>query len=1527
MKFHLKNLLFLAAFLWIGMGGPAAHSGPIISQGGKTTIDDLPHFENFNSVEVPDIPEGWTTIIKSDNENAFVETSTMGDPVSEPNHIRAFNSTDADATLYLITPAVTQDLDQLRVRFFSYANIGGNNQIEVGTFDPDDESLTLLETFTLTNEHQEYIVEFDDYVGSDSKIAFRANPETSTRSIFIDDFVLEEIPTGPLAEVNPVEWDFGSNQYGFTWPPKTFTITNVGVGTLTIGPDDISLSGEDAGDFILNNLEATVDLDPFESTEVSVSFSAQSVGEKNAILDVDGFEVPLSGYAFDATITEFPHLEDFNDVEVPELPFGWSSYVESSNEAARVETTTLLDPISEPQQLRFLNMNDPDALLLFISPPIDADISQLRISFYAKSTSGTENAVEIGTFDPEADDPFTAIKSVTITTSHVQYEMDLNDYQGDDTRFAVRAVPEASVRPVYLDNLNIALIPEDAEVLVTPDSFEFEPTQYGESSDEKEFTITNIGGGILSIGPDDISITGDDASDFELNNLSEVIELGTNETAEIGVTFSPAEEGFKEAVLEVMDFEVSLSGNAYNPNITDLPHFEDFNDVDPPDLPFGWTTFIESTAARADIETSHLSEPNSPPHHVRFRNFEDPDAELILISPEIEFDISELRVSFYSKANIDGDHNIEVGTYDPASDTFTMLASFDISDTYAPFFFEFVDYDGDDEHIAFRAVQAQAHRFILLDDVLLDFAPEQAILEVSPDQYEFEPLQAGTTSAPQEFTLSNEGGDTLFIAPSDISITGQDPEDFLLTNLEDEVALLAGESAVISVTFSPEDTGNKEATLNVDDFEVPLSGEAFDATITDFPWSEDFSEVAEGEIPFGWIRDTENWGATMTDNAGGEAPEMRFHFVPILEDAIYLKSPWINTSDFDALLLSFSHMVNNYQNPGSYTLKIKTIVDDEEYLVHEWVDPDDMAAEEFSAQINAEDHGLGAENLRIAFVFDGATEDINHWFIDDILLREVPDYYTATFNVLEDSPEEDPIEGAIINIPGEESIYTDASGTASIELEEGEYLAEIIMVGYVNQEIEFTLDQDLSFTFLMEDEIADPTNLLVTTDEMEPGQALLSWDLEDILHEFRYDDGEVVNQLGYPLGDINSVMGAVHHYHGILHEMTWLLTEEGGPHNVVKLWVLGLDEDGLPDRNQVLYTAENVDNEDNEWNTYVFSEPVEAPDGFFIGVSFNGFLGLALDDGEGEPWEFVPGTHFGVYNIESTEYDFLEISEWDVEKNFLLRAYGDNLGTVDYGKYHAQQSGYGPEATTGNSQPQPFFAGEPETSSSKVNKAFTGFNVYLDDMDNPVAENITEQEYLFEELPEGEYTAGIQALYTTGESEISTIDFTIEEGFVNTFSLTFEVSDEEGEEIAGATVTLDGQEASPGEYFFGDLEPGTYDYSVSKDGYHEVSDQVTIVDEDIIVQITMIEDDVSVPGTSQAGLNIYPNPASSRLTIASAEAIQEIRMIDVLGQIVYAAEPETEHYELNVSAFKAGIYFIQVITEEGQTTERLQISR
>jgi len=59
-------------------------------------------------------------------------------------------------------------------------------------------------------------------------------------------------------------------------------------------------------------------------------------------------------------------------------------------------------------------------------------------------------------------------------------------------------------------------------------------------------------------------------------------------------------------------------------------------------------------------------------------------------------------------------------------------------------------------------------------------------------------------------------------------------------------------------------------------------------------------------------------------------------------------------------------------------------------------------------------------------------------------------------------------------------------------------------------------------------------------------------------------------------------------------------------------------------------------------------------------------------------------------------------------------------------------------------------------------KNFTGFTVYLDGAE--VASNLEDMEYLFTNLSEGTYTAGVKAVYTTGESEIITKKFIIGSG-------------------------------------------------------------------------------------------------------------------------------------------------------------------
>ncbi len=69
------------------------------------------------------------------------------------------------------------------------------------------------------------------------------------------------------------------------------------------------------------------------------------------------------------------------------------------------------------------------------------------------------------------------------------------------------------------------------------------------------------------------------------------------------------------------------------------------------------------------------------------------------------------------------------------------------------------------------------------------------------------------------------------------------------------------------------------------------------------------------------------------------------------------------------------------------------------------------------------------------------------------------------------------------------------------------------------------------------------------------------------------------------------------------------------------------------------------------------------------------------------------------------------------------------------------------------------------TGSAKQAEAGTlavnGFNIYLNG--SLVAEGVPDTQYLFAQLNDGEYTAGVQAVYTTGVSEIVEKDFIIHE--------------------------------------------------------------------------------------------------------------------------------------------------------------------
>jgi hypothetical protein len=81
------------------------------------------------------------------------------------------------------------------------------------------------------------------------------------------------------------------------------------------------------------------------------------------------------------------------------------------------------------------------------------------------------------------------------------------------------------------------------------------------------------------------------------------------------------------------------------------------------------------------------------------------------------------------------------------------------------------------------------------------------------------------------------------------------------------------------------------------------------------------------------------------------------------------------------------------------------------------------------------------------------------------------------------------------------------------------------------------------------------------------------------------------------------------------------------------------------------------------------------------------------------------------------------------------------------------------------------FMGVPEQDKNGA-KSFTGYTVYLDSEENEVAEGITDTQYLFEGLADGTHTAGVKAVYTSGESEIVWSDeFVVENSGIDANSL------------------------------------------------------------------------------------------------------------------------------------------------------------
>ncbi|MDD2550166.1 MAG: carboxypeptidase regulatory-like domain-containing protein, partial [Bacteroidales bacterium] len=431
-------------------------------------------------------------------------------------------------------------------------------------------------------------------------------------------------------------------------------------------------------------------------------------------------------------------------------------------------------------------------------------------------------------------------------------------------------------------------------------------------------------------------------------------------------------------------------------------------------------------------------------------------------------------------------------------------------------------------------------------------------------------------------------------------------------------------------------------------------------------------------------------------------------------------------------------------------------------------------------------------------------------------------------------------EGAIVNLMGYSNQVdtTDAAGVFTFEnIYEGTYELDIAFDGYenysdtavaINSEAATAGVVDLG-TLTLNEIIITPSGLSVDVLNQAEGKALFTWSDGEV--EFRYDDGTADGQLGFQNGTVDNVLGAVHRHNAQLNSVSWYLTSEGGPHATVKVWILGLTEAGIPDASNVLFSQDGIENTDMEWNTFELPETVQAPNGFFIGVGSAGFLGLATDTGIDTEWPFQPNSNYGG-NIASGEFFSFESQDFTV--NALIRATGTDLGELRFDPEAVHYPMVSDLVYTKNETPVRTY----NPSSTPSTKAFSGYDIYLNDMGTPEATAIQEAQHLFTGLPVGNHTAGVQAVYTTDSSEIITIDFEIKQ--VYTVTLTV-VNAENDSPVEGATFILEEDEQTTGEtgVVTYSLIDGTYAYTVTKEGYTDAAGEIVVDGADVTQSITL----------------------------------------------------------------------------------------
>lgn len=294
-------------------------------------------------------------------------------------------------------------------------------------------------------------------------------------------------------------------------------------------------------------------------------------------------------------------------------------------------------------------------------------------------------------------------------------------YTNDSTNPDPAAPPTGTLVAGYPNTkIMVELIPTTPAIHVTPDTWNYGNVIINNTAD-KQFSITNTGGGTLSVS--NITIAGSGA--MTLTGLPTFpVNLTAGQSTTFTVHYAPTEAGTQTATVSINDNRavttVDVTGVCVDPRITALPHTQNFDAVTVPALPLGWGAIATSVSAPTYVYVkTTTSTPQSAPNNVGFYNSSDTAPTLILTSPQVTIPLNQVKLDFWARW-YSYSANVVVGTMtDPANAaTFTPFQTITPTSTNAEYVVSLATYAGTDQYVAFKMTTSTTYSYIYLDTVV-----------------------------------------------------------------------------------------------------------------------------------------------------------------------------------------------------------------------------------------------------------------------------------------------------------------------------------------------------------------------------------------------------------------------------------------------------------------------------------------------------------------------------------------------------------------------------------------------------------------------------------------------------------------------------------------------------------------------------------------------------------------------------------------------------------------------------------------